>query len=451
MLLLPDVRGLGTVTLKKLRQGAAHSLGLLVLALLVHRQKAVEFHALVGGPEGMAGTPGVDGYRIIQGICHLGGQEPAPDQLIQPVLVLGQAPLNPLRVQLHMGGADGLVGILGTGFGFEGMEASIVVGSTIPAFDKAFRRSHSLVAEPQGVGTHIGDQTQGAFPFHIHAFIQLLGNGHGALGGHVQLPGSLLLQGRGGKRRRCGALLLRPLHTLHRKLLTGDVSNDGIHLCLVFQLDFLGIAVIPGSKGTGLLHQGQIHVQRPILLGLEGSDFVFPVHHQPGGYGLNSAGRQAPANLLPQQRGQLIAYDSIQNPPGLLGIHQGIVNPPGVLNGLADNILGNFVKSNPVGFLLRQLQKLLQVPGDGLSLPVRVGCQVDGFRLGGAFAQIRNHIRLILQGKVVGSKVPVNIHAHGALGQVPQVAHAGLHHIVRPQIFSNGFRLGRRLHNHKIG
>ena len=157
VLLLPDVRGLGPVTLEKFRQGAAHSLGLLVLALLVHRQEAVEFHALVGGTEGMSGTPGVDGYRIIQGICHLGGQEPAPDQLIQPVLVLGEAPLNPFRVQLHMGGTDGLVGILGTGLGLEGMEAPIVVGSTVPALDETLRRSHGLIAEPQGVGTHIGD------------------------------------------------------------------------------------------------------------------------------------------------------------------------------------------------------------------------------------------------------------------------------------------------------
>ena len=40
-----------------------------------------------------------------------------------------------------------------------------------------------------------------------------------------------------------------------------------------------------------------------------------------------------------------------------------------------------------MGFFFRQLQKFFQVPGNGLSLTVRVRCQIDCIRLGGGCFQ----------------------------------------------------------------
>ncbi len=67
----------------------------------------------------MTAALGIDGHRIIYGICHLCGQKTAPDELVEPVLLLAQGGLNLLRVQLHMGGTDGLVGVLGPRLGFK--------------------------------------------------------------------------------------------------------------------------------------------------------------------------------------------------------------------------------------------------------------------------------------------------------------------------------------------
>ena len=66
-------------------------------------------------------------------------------------------------------------------------------------------RGHAGYGE--GVGTHIGDQTHGALALNVHAFIELLGDGHSAPGRHIQLAGGLLLEGRGGE-GRCGLALL---------------------------------------------------------------------------------------------------------------------------------------------------------------------------------------------------------------------------------------------------
>ncbi len=89
----------------------------------------------MGGPEHMTGALGVNGHRIKQGVCHLACQEPAPDQLIELKLVCRQAAADGLRIQLHMGGADGFVGILGPGFCLIDMELSIVIVFAVAAAD----------------------------------------------------------------------------------------------------------------------------------------------------------------------------------------------------------------------------------------------------------------------------------------------------------------------------
>ena len=340
--------------------------------------------------------------------------------------------------------------VLGIGLGFIHMEGAVIVVLPVAGGDKLGGGSHGFVAESDGVGTHIGDETQGPFPFHVHALIELLGNGHGPLGGHVQLPGSLLLEGGGGKRRRGGALLLRLLHIGHRKLLTLDVPKDLIRLGLVFQIPLLVLSIIVGQEGAGAAHTVQRYIDRPVLLGLEGPDLLLPVHHHPGGHALDTSGGKAPADLFPQQRGQLVAHDPVQDPSCLLGIHQVIVDLPGMLDGILHHLLGDLVEGHPVGLFLRQVQQLLQVPGDGLSLPVRVRCQIDGIRvLGGGF-QLLDQRLFAPDGQIFRREVMLQIHAHAALRQIPQMAHAGLHHIVGAQILADGFCFGRRLNDHQI-
>ena len=87
----------------------------------------------------------IDGHGIIDGVCHLAGQEPAPDQLVELILVQGQAGTNPLRVQLHMGGADGFVGILGPGLGLVHMEFSVIIFFAVAAPNEIGGGGHSLV------------------------------------------------------------------------------------------------------------------------------------------------------------------------------------------------------------------------------------------------------------------------------------------------------------------
>ena len=209
--------------------------------------------------------------------------------------------------------------------------------------------------------------------------------------------------------------------------------------------------MIASHKRAFLAHPVQIYFQRPVFLGLERTDLIFTIYHQTGSHRLNTACRQTTANLFPQQRRQLVTHDPVQYTASLLGIHQTVVDGSGIGDGLLYHLLGDLIKCHTICLVLRQLQKLLQMPGDSFALTVRVSCQVYGICRLCRLAQVGNDLRLAFHRDILRLKAVVNIHAHGALGQIPQVAHAGLNGILRSQIFSNGLRLGRRLHNYEIG
>ena len=162
------------------------------------------------------------------------------------------------------------------------------------------------------------------------------------------------------------------------------------------------------------------------------------------------AGGETPPDLFPQQRGELVAHDPVQDPSGLLGVHQVLVNVPVGGDGLIDHPLGNLVEGHPPGLVAGEAQQLPQVPADGLPLTVRVGGQIHIFTALGRFLQVVDDVFFALDGAVVGFKVVLEVHAESTLGQVPQVTHAGLHLVIRPQVLANGFGLGRGLHDHEI-
>ena len=342
------------------------------------------------------------------------------------------------------------MGVLGTGLGL------IVVGSlggivllTVAAHDKFLSGGNGLFADAERVGTHVGDQAHGALPLNVHALIELLGDGHGAAGGHGQLPAGLLLHGGGSKGRGRRAVLVRPLHGFHGKGGVFRLLYHGFHLGGGFQFRlFAVLPVIPGREGL-FFHviAGEDGIQGPVLLRLEIFDLPIPVIHHPGGNRLDPACGQAPLDLLPQQGAQLIAHQPVQNTPGLLGVHQVLVDVPGAFNALAHHVFGDLVEGDPLRFLVRQIQQALEMPADGLSLAVRVGCEVDGVRRLGGLFQIGNDGFLALDRLVDRLKVVVHIHAEIAFLQVPEVAHAGLYLVVLAQIFSNGFGLRGRLHD----
>ena len=223
---------------------------LFVLALLIDGQEAGELHLRPAGPEGVPGTGDLNVHAVIDGRGHLAGQEPAPDELIEAILLLGQALPDVLRGKGHVGGADGLVGILGPCLGLKlpGRLRQILLA--VPGPGKGPGRRHCLVRQAEGVGTHVGDETHGPLPLDVHAFVELLGDGHGPPGGHVQLPGGLLLEGGGDEGGRRGTVLVLALDLTHREGGGADGGQHLVHVLLGLELHLLLPAVKLGFEAA---------------------------------------------------------------------------------------------------------------------------------------------------------------------------------------------------------
>ena len=85
------------------------------------------------------------------------------------------------------------MGVLGPGLGLVLPGHVGAIGRAVAGLYQLAGLGLGLVGDTQRVGTHIGDQTHGALAGDVHALIQLLGNGHGPTGRHIQLAGGLLL------------------------------------------------------------------------------------------------------------------------------------------------------------------------------------------------------------------------------------------------------------------
>ena len=126
------------------------------------------------------------------------------------------------------------------------------------------------------------------------------------------------------------------------------------------------------------------YLDGPVFLGNEGVDLVLPIDYHAQRSALDAAGR-FDADIALQEGGDLKSDDPVLQAPCLLSLYQVHIYMARVLHGLGDGRLGYLVETKAAGGIDRQLQHLGQMPGDRLSLPIRVGRQEHLLRLLGGF------------------------------------------------------------------
>ena len=340
--------------------------------------------------------------------------------------------------------------VLRAGLGLEAAGLVGIIFRAVAADDEVPRGGERVLGQAQGVGTHIGDQADAALPRDLHALVELLGDGHGAPRRHGQAAARLLLQGGGDEGGRGGALLLAALDRADRKGGLLRVREHLVHVLAALELAlFLPLAEIAGGKAAAV-RAGQQRVEQPVFLADEGLDLLLPVHHHAGGHGLHAPRGQALSDLAPEQRRELVAHDAVEDAARLLGVHEIPVDRAGMKDALGDDLLRDLVEGHAPGLFVRQVQQLLEMPGDRLALAVRVGREIDGPGAFGFLFELVDELRFFAHGDVLRLEAVVYIHAHLALGKIPQMPHGRCNLIIASQILFDRFGLGGRLHDHKV-
>ena len=187
------------------RQAASLLVLLVVAALLIEGEEAGETHDLAARAKVELALSrfgeDVDRRALEFGALHLAGDGPGPDEFVELGLLGLEMAGDVARAARHVGRADRLVRLLGV-LRLGGVFARRVrhVGVAEILADHAARGRDRLGREVDAVGSHIGDESDRAVA-DVDAFVEALGDLHGAGRREAELARGLLLQGGGGEGR----------------------------------------------------------------------------------------------------------------------------------------------------------------------------------------------------------------------------------------------------------
>ena len=119
--------------------------------------------------------------------------------------------------------------------------------------------------------------------------------------------------------------------------------------------------------------------------------------------------------------------------------------------GFLDGAVGDLVEHHPPHLGSVDLGRLDEVPRDGLSLAVRVGCEIDGR---GGFRGVGNlldDLPLVRHHPILGHEAQVvDPHAHFPLGNVANVAHRGFGVILAAEKAPDRAGLGGGFYDYQV-
>src|SRR4029453_7473401 len=230
---------------------------------------------------------------------------------------------------------------------------------------------------------------------------------------------------------------------------SAQVSQNRIGLFLVADLDRRAVTLEQLGLELGRLPGGQADGNVPVLLRDAAGDLGFAIANELQGDRLNAARAQPPPDLVPEQRADLVAHETVEDATRLLRIHHLLVDLGRVIERGEDAFLGDLVEHQPANlFQVSAAELFRQMPADRFSLAVRVGGDEDRLGVLGGVLELLQDLLAAGDYLIRGLEAVLDVDAKLALGQIADMAHRGDDLVVPAQIFIDGLRLGRRFdHN----
>ena len=311
-------------------------------------------------------------------------------------------------------------------------------------------------ADHRRVGPHVGDETH-RLRAERQPLVELLRHGHRLAGGEPQLAPGLLLQRTRDERRRRPALRFALLHRADGVDCAAQVFDQRRRRLFVVDFQLALFALHRGQRRVEALDLaavgrllGKVRQNAPILDGHEVLDLTLAFNDDAERDGLYPPRREAAAHLLAQQRAETVADEPVEDAPRLLGVHQIDVDLAGMLESRADGRFRDLVEHDAADGLLPRLNRLAQVPRDGLALTVGVGRQIQCVGFLHRLVELFDQGLLILGHDVLRLEVVLDVDAERALGKVADVTDGCFHVVVAAKKAPDSPGLGRRLDDHKV-
>ena len=445
-------------------------LGLRVVrALDVRAQEAGERDRLAGGRE--LGVPSVARRRpeanldaLPARVCHLRRDRALPDQVVQTELVAAQLVAHVVRRSEHVAGrTDRFVRFLRVLHAAR--VAAGLLGDRVRAvhLDRLRARGgDGRVRQRHRVGPHVRD---------VAVLVQRLRNSHRAVRAESKLARGLLLQGRrheGSSRRATPRLLLDAAHAEVGAVERRRQAARGLLVQTrdVGRLQRAALVEVLAGREARAVERHELSGE-PAVAGFERA-FDIPVgsraepdaralslDQDPRRHGLHAPRREARHDLLPEDRGDLVPVQPIEDPAGLLRVDEAAVELARVLDRGLDRRPSDLVEHHPLHGDPR-VQHLREVPCDRFPLAVFVRREV---KLAGVLQQrleLRNLLALVGTDDVDRLEPVVDVDAHPGPGfglecgrnlarvsrEVADVADRGLDHEISPEYPGDRFRFG---------
>ena len=193
---------------------------------------------------------------------------------------------------------------------------------------------------------------------------------------------------------------------------------------------------------------GKSRFDSPVFLGNEGTDLLLTLGNDSGRNRLNTSTRKTTLKILPKHLGKLEAYETVKNSSCLLGVNKIHVYLTGILDSLLNSTLCDLIEGNTAGSVLGNTELTCDVPGNSLSLTVRVGCEeylVSALRF---LLKFLNNVALTTDIYIVRLEVVFNVNSERTLGQITNVTLRCNNLIVRTKVAFYCIGLCRRLNDY---
>ena len=119
-----------------------------------------------------------------------------------------------------------------------------------------------------------------------------------------------------------------------------------------------------------------------------------PFTNEPQSHRLHSPGAQTAVKNRTEEWRHSVAHNTVNDPAGDLGIHQIHIHITRVCHPFFEAFRSNLVKENSTGILAGTAHFCGNVPGDGLTLSIRVSGQIDIFNFCRTLFQLLDDLSL---------------------------------------------------------